>query len=36
LSEPSKDLIEAHLKLSLAALERATGDAALMREPPRK
>jgi D-sedoheptulose 7-phosphate isomerase len=30
LSQPSKDPIEAHLKQSLAALERATQDAALL------
>jgi D-sedoheptulose 7-phosphate isomerase len=30
LSQPSKDPIEAHLKLSLAALERATQDATLL------
>jgi hypothetical protein len=29
LSQDSKNLIGAHLKQSLAALERATGDAAL-------
>jgi D-sedoheptulose 7-phosphate isomerase len=30
LSQPTKDLIGAHLKQSLAALERANGDAALL------